>query len=112
MGMHAFYTDNHYLSICEQVMREHGEMDQTIMHCIFVGPAGVGKSSLLKRLLRMKLGPSRISTQVAEKSVQIEVIRDVSTTVAEVSGLDWQIIEDPVTQASGLIGQLSAKHEK
>ena len=112
MGMHAFYTDNHYLSICEQVMREHGEMDQTIMHCIFVGPAGVGKSSLLKRLLRMKLGPSRISTQVAEKSVQIEVIRDVSTTVAEVSGLDWQIIEDPVTQASGLIGQLSTKHEK
>ena len=112
MGIHAFYTDDHYLSICEQVMREHGEIDQTIMHCIFVGPAGVGKSSLLKRLLRMKLDPSRISTQVAEKSVQIEVIRDVSTTVAEVSGLDWQIIEDPVTQASGLIGQLSTKHEK
>ena len=85
-------------------MRESGSMDQTIMHCIFVGPAGVGKSSLLKRLLRMKLDPKRTSTQIAEKSVQVEVIRDVSITTAQVSGLDWQKIEDLNSQASGLIG--------
>ena len=108
----CFYTDDYYISICEQVMRESGAMDQTIMHCIFVGPAGVGKSSLLKRLLRMKLDPKRTSTQIAEKSVQVEVIRDVSITTAQVSGLEWQKIEDLDSQASGLIGQLSTKHEQ
>ena len=50
-------------------MREYGNMGQTIMHCIFVGPAGVGKTSLLKRLLHMKLDPNRTSTQAVEKSV-------------------------------------------
>ena len=90
-------------------MREYGKMDQTIMHCIFVGPAGVGKSSLLKRLLRMKLDPIRTSTQVVEKSVRVEIIRDVSTAVAQVSGIDWQIIGGPTLQASELIGHLSTK---
>ena len=85
-------------------MRESGKMDQTIMHCIFVGPPGVGKSSLLKRLLHMKLDPIRTSTQVVEKSVRVEIIRDVSTTVAQVSGIDWLIMKDPISQASGLIG--------
>ena len=93
-------------------MREHGTMDHTIMHCIFVGPAGVGKSSLLKRLLCLKLDPNRTSTQAVEKSIQVEIIRNVSTTTAWVSGMDWQIIKDPISQASGLIGQLSAKPDK
>lgn len=88
-------------------MRECGEMDQTIMHCIFVGPAGVGKSSLLKRLLRMKLNlTERSSTQAVEKSVRVE-IRNISTAVA----FDWQITKDPLAQASGLIAQF-AEQEK
>ena len=103
-----FYADDYYLSICEQVMHEYGAMDQTIMHCIFVGPAGAGKSSLLKRLLQMRLDPVRTSTQIAEKSVRVE-IRKVSTAVAQVSGLDWQKVENPISQASGLLGQLSMK---
>ena len=86
-------------------------MDQTSMHCIFLGAAGVGKSSLMKRLLRMKLDPTRTSTQIAEKSVRVEV-RDVSTAVAQVSGLDWQIIEDPGTQAHGLMEQIFTEPEK
>ena len=57
------------------------------MHCIFVGPAGVGKSTLLKCLLHMKLDPIRTSTLLAEKSVQVG-IRDVSTSVAQVSHFD------------------------
>ena len=93
-------------------MRESGATNQTIMHCIFVGPAGVGKSSLMKRLLHMKLDLKRTSTQVAEKSVRVEIIRDVSTTTAQVFGLDWQKIEDPISQASGLIGHLSTTQEK
>ena len=99
---------DHYLSICEQVIREHGEMDQTIMHCIFLGAAGVGKSSLMKRLLGLKLDPIRTSTQVAEKSVRVEV-RDVERAVAQVSGLHWQIIEDPSTQACELMDQMFTK---
>ena len=73
---------DHYLSICEQVIHEHGEMDQTIMHCIFLGAAGVGKSSLMKRLLRLKLDANRTSTQIAEKSMRVEV-RDMKTGVAQ-----------------------------
>ena len=107
----AFLADDHILSICEQVMCECGKMDQSIMHCIFVGPPGVGKSSLLKRLLRMKLDPKHTSTQVAEKSVRVEIVRDVATSVAKVSGFEWQIIEDSMTQASGLIVQLSTTSE-
>ena len=102
---------DHYLSICEQVIRKHGEMDQTIMHCVFLGAAGVGKSSLMKRLLRLKFDANRTSTQIAEKSMRVEV-RDVKTGVAQVSGLDWQIIEDPSTQACGLLGQMFMKQKK
>ena len=108
---YASFVDDYYLSICEQVMRESGAMDQTIMHCIFVGPAGVGKSSLLKRLLRIKLDPKRNSTQAVEKSIRVEVIRDVSRTAARMSGLDWKRIDDLNSQASGLVGQLSTKKE-
>ena len=81
------------------------------MHCIFLGAAGVGKSSLMKRLLRLKLDPNRTSTQIAERSVRVEV-RDVKTAVAQASDLDWQIIEDPSTQACGLIGQMFTNQEK
>ena len=102
---------DHYLSICEEVIQKHGQMDQTIMHCIFLGAAGVGKSSLMKRLLRLKLDPNRTSTQIAEKSIRVEV-RDVKTAVAHVSGLDWHIIDDASTQACGLMGQMFTKQEK
>ena len=108
-----FHSADQYLSICEQVLREYGAINQTIMHCIFVGPPGVGKSSLLKRLLRMKLDPTKcISTQAVEKSLRVEVIKNISTAVAQMSGFDWQITEDPLVQASGLIAQLATAQEK
>ena len=110
---YCLLPDDDYLSVYEQVVQEHGKIDQTIMHCIFVGPPGVGKSSLLKRLIRRELDKIYTSTQVVEKSVQVEVrdlkVRDVVTHVAQVSGLDWQVIEDPITQAHRLIGQLPEK---
>ena len=106
-----FYADNdYYLSKCEQVMHESGTMDQTIMHCIFVGPAGVGKSSLLKRLLRKKLVSKRTSTQAAEKSVQVEIIRDVTISISQASLLIGQLstnIGDPASS-----GQLTLKPKK
>ena len=89
-------------------MHESGTMDQTIMHGIFVGPAGAGKSSLLKRLLHKKLDPIRTSTKAVEKSLLVQV-RDVSTTV---SGFDWEETKDPILQGSVLIGHLSTKIEQ
>ena len=106
-----FYADDYYLRLCKQAMRESEVTEQTIMHCIFVGPAGVGKSSLMKRLLRMKLDQRRISTPLAENSVRVD-IRNVSTHVAQVSDFDWQLIEDPMTQASELIEQLTVQSKK
>ena len=106
-----FYADDYYLRLCKQAMRESGVTDQTIMHCIFVGPAGVGKSTLLKRLLRIRLDQTRTSTQLAENSVRVD-IRNVSTHVAQVSDVDWQLMEDPMTQASELIEQLAVQSTK
>ena len=106
------YADDYYLSVCEQAIRESGATDQTIMHCIFVGPAGVGKSTLLKRLLRMKLDQTRTSTPAAEASLRVDFVKKMSTSVAWASSFDWKIIEDPMTQASALIVQLSEKSEK
>ena len=60
----------------------------------------------------MQLDPKWTSTKAVEKSVRVEIIRDVSTAVAQVSGLDWQKVEDPISQASGLIGQMSTKQAK
>ena len=105
-------SDDQYISISKQVIEEHETMDQTIMHCIFVGPAGVGKSSLLKRLLHQKLNPERCSTQLSENSVRVEVIRDVSKLVAKVTGFEWKIMEDTDTQGFELIRQWSTKQKK
>ena len=101
------YPDvDHYLSICERVIQEQGETNQTIMHCIFLGAAGVGKSCLMKRLLGEKVDIThRTSTQIAEKSVSV-----VSTAVAKVSDLTWNKIDDTAV-GCGLMGQMSKEHE-
>ena len=101
------FTDvDHYLSICEKIIQEQGKGDQTIMHCIFLGAAGVGKSTLMKRLLGEKVDiASRTSTQIAEKSVRV-----VSTAVAEVSDVKWRKIDDNAV-ACGLMGQMVTEQE-
>ena len=93
------YPDvDHYLSICEKVIQEQGEMNQTIMHCMFLG---VGKSTLMKRLLGKEVNSEdRTSTQIAEKSVRV-----VSTAVAKVSDLTWKEIDDTAV-ACGIMGQM------
>jgi len=92
-------------------MRERGKRHLTIMHCIFMGPAGVGKSSLMRRLLGKKFDPRHTSTGVVEKSVQV---RKVTTSIASRSGLKqpWKLLEDPSEQASALIGQMISHHAK
>ena len=105
--MYVFYPDvDHYLSICEKVIREQGETSQTIMHCIFLGTAGVGKSTLMKRLLGEKVNVThQTSTEIAEKSVRV-----VSTAVAKVSDLTWTKIDDTAV-ACGLMGDMLTGQE-
>ena len=100
--MYVFYPDvDHYLSIYKRIIQEQGETNQTIMHCIFLGAAGVGKSCLMKRLLGEKVDIThRTSTQIAEKSVRV-----VSTAVAKVSDLTWKKIDDNAV-VCGLMGQM------
>ena len=104
---YVFYADVHqYLSICEKVIQEQGKMNQTIMHCMFLGAAGVGKSTLMKRLLGKKVDIAhQTSTKIAEKSIRV-----VSTTVAEVSDLTWKEIDDTAV-ACGLMGQMLTGQE-
>ena len=78
------------------------------MHCIFLGTAGVGKSTLMKRLLGEKVKVDfthRTSTEIAEKSVRV-----VSTAVAEVSDLTWRKIDDTAV-ACGLMGDVLTGQE-
>ena len=107
--MYAFYPDvDHYLSICEKLIQEEGKMDQTIMHCIFLGAAGVGKSCLMKRLLgETVVITDRTSTQIAEKSVRV-----VSTTVAEISDSKWEKIDDTNKYACGLMEQMTTRSKE
>ena len=58
------------------------------MQCVFVGPPRSGKSSLMKRIVGEHPTPSSPSTGVADKVVQVEIVRS-STAAASVSGSTW-----------------------
>ena len=69
-------------------MRQKGSIDKTVMQCVFVGPPRSGKSSLMKRIMGERPTPSSPSTGVADKVVQVEIVRS-STAAASVSGSTW-----------------------
>ena len=64
-------------------MRKKGELEQTIVQGVFIGPAGSGKSSLMRRLLGEDV-PQRTSTPVADKVIQVK-IKQPSTAAAEIT---------------------------
>ena len=60
-------------------MRKKGKLNQTIISCVFVGPSGNGKTSLMRRLIGKPPLPSLPSTGVAEKVIQVDIRRSSST---------------------------------
>ena len=69
-------------------MTQKGSLDKTIMQCVFVGPPRSGKSSLMKRIIGEHPTVSSPSTGVADKVVQVEIVRS-PTAAANVSGSTW-----------------------
>ena len=71
-----------HLAAVEKAMRVKGELEHTIAHGAFVGPAGSGKSSLMSRLAGEMPSSTSPSTGVAEQVVQVEVKRSSSIAVS------------------------------
>ena len=72
------------LAACERAITEKGSIDQTAIHCVFMGMPRSGKSSLMRRLLGKRLS-SCASTGVAERVVRVEIRK----STVHVSGLLW-----------------------
>ena len=79
-------------------MKEKGSLDQTVMHCVFLGIPRSGKSSLIRRLLGKRLSVS-VSTGVADRVVCVEIRK----STAHVSGLCWCELEDIDDEALALM---------
>ena len=60
-------------------MHKKGKLNQTIISCVFVGPSGNGKTSLMRRLIGKPPLPSLPNTGVAEKVIQVDIRRSSST---------------------------------
>ena len=63
------------LELLRTLMEEKGSLEQSIMHCLFLGYPETGKSSLIKRLTGQpaEYVLDSASTGVAEKAVQVQV---------------------------------------
>ena len=83
-------------------MKEKGSLDQTAMHCVFMGIPRSGKSSLIRRLLGKRLSVST-STGVADRVVRVELRK----STVHVSGLCWCELEDIDDEALALMHDVS-----
>ena len=83
-------------------MKEKGSLDQTAMHCVFMGIPRSGKSSLIQRLLGKRPSVSA-STGVAERVVCVEIRK----STVHVSGLSWCELEDIDEEALTLMHNVS-----
>ena len=94
--------ERRYLAACERAMKEKGCLQQTAMHCIFMGLPRSGKTSLLRRLVNKRLS-SYASTGVAERAVHVELRR----STVHVSGLFWCELDDLGDEAMSLMHDVS-----
>ena len=83
------------LAAFKSVIAKKGNLEQTILHCMFIGHPGGGKSSLIKRLTRQPLDPGHVlpSTGVAEKPLLVNVFSSTAAAFASRSACDgWSIL--------------------
>jgi len=90
------------LAACELAIKEKVSIDQTAIHCVFMGMPRSGKSSLMRRLLGKRLS-SCASTGVAERVVRVEIRK----STVHVSGLLWCELEDLDDEATLLMCDVS-----
>ena len=88
--------EERHLATIRSVMAKKGCLKQTIMHCLFLGYPGGGKSSLIKRLTGHPPNPTLPSTGVAEKAILVEVFCSSTSTVHSAwnhgAGFIWSIL--------------------
>ena len=94
--------ERRHLAACERAIHTRGLIEQTAMHCVFIGMPRSGKSSLMRRLLGRRLS-SCTSTGVAERAVRVEIRK----STVHVSGLLWCELEDLDDEATLLMQDAS-----
>ena len=94
--------ERRHLAACERAIHTRGLIQQTAMHCVFIGMPRSGKSSLMRRLLGRRLSSSA-STGVAERAVRVEIRK----STVHVSGLLWCELEDLDDEATLLMQDAS-----
>ena len=72
-----------------------GHVKRTVIKCLIVGAAGVGKTSIKHRLLKEKLPEKRVSTGVLENpDVAVSISRDVSISRAIMNDDSWHVVRN------------------
>ena len=71
-----------HLAAVQLAMKIKGILEHTLVHGVFVGPAGSGKSSLMSRLVGEMPSSTSPSTGVANRVVQVEVRKSSSIAVS------------------------------
>ena len=84
------------LNNLQEVMKEKGSRDESVIQTILVGPPRSGKSSLKDRLLG-RPAQQHSSTGVADKVVRIDI------DVAHISGRTWKAMTDLDDESTALI---------
>ena len=72
-----------------------GLVKRTVVKCLIVGAAGVGKTSIKRLLLEEKLPEKRVSTGVLENpDVAVSISRDVSISRGIMNGDSWHVVRN------------------
>ena len=67
-----------HIAAIEEAIENKGKLDHTAMQGVFLGPAGSGKSTLIKRLLKEEISQTSPSTGATDKVIQVSVKRSSS----------------------------------
>ena len=91
--MHSILLTHHFSHFTEEYLREamkRGYVDVALVKVLVVGPAGVGKTSLLHLLLSKDPPETRSSTLCAERAIRVVRIESDSGSWSEISTEEFQ----------------------